>query len=163
LTLSLQFFAQEKIVVLINSNGTFIETYEKQKTDYSEYTIQSQSKRLGPAASKSLKEGLSTALKWIDLNKVHKKSFEKEICRFKAMDKEAWEMMGFQNSFASEMSMLFIGNNDGTFILRIGNTIMVNSYFGNFLTFKDESRLKKFLGMLNGNSPDKEIDDIFKR
>ena len=62
---------------------------------------------------------------WIDLNKTHKKSFEKEICLFKAMDKEQYKFHGYVEQFTEEMTLLFKGKSDGSFELIINRIILI--------------------------------------
>jgi hypothetical protein len=96
---------------------------------------------------------------WIDLNKTHKKSFEKEICRFKAMDKEQYKFHGYVEQFTEEMTLLFKGKSDGSFELIIKP---YNSY-STFIKFTDKDMVEKFKALLDGKSANKEIDDVFKK
>ncbi|MDD4990727.1 MAG: hypothetical protein PHR83_00720 [Paludibacter sp.] len=143
-------YAQDRISVSTSKSGTIIEVSE-----YSHILAY----RLGPASANILKNGLNTALKWIDLNSIHQKNFEKEICRFKAMDYETYKFHGYIDQLASEMRILFNGNSDGTFELLIGK---YDSRQG-FLSFSDKATILDFIDLLNGKSVNNEIDDIFKR
>jgi hypothetical protein len=149
-------YAQERITVATNAAETFIETYEKSYTN--QFTLD-KAYRLGPTATKTLKEGIRTAIKWIDLNATHQKDFEKEICRFKAMEKELYKFHGYVAQFAVEMTLNFKGNSNGTFILEI------KQYDSNsrFISFSDMDMIISFRDLLDGKSANKEIDDIFKK
>lgn len=148
-------YAQERITVLINTTETYIETYEKR---YSDKFVLDKAYRLGPTSAKTLKEGIRTAIKWIDLNITHQKDFEKEICRFKAMEKGLYKFHGYVDQFAEEMTLNFKGYSDGTFVLEIKQ---YNSY-STFITFSDKDMVISFRDLLDGKSANKEIDDIFK-
>lgn len=149
--------AHAKVSVSISKAGTVIEVSENSSTIQKAYSIQAY--RLGPTSANVLKTGLQTALKWADLNMTHKKNFEKEICRFKAMDYEAYKHFGYVDEFSKEMKILFKGYTNGTFELKIAE---YNSLFG-FLNFYDKASIRKFIDLLNGKSANKEIDDIFKK
>lgn len=147
---------QEKITVSTNPSETFIETYE---TFLSDQLVLKAAYRLGPASTKILKDGLTTALKWIALNEDHQKTFEKEICRFKAMEKELYKFHGYVDQFSVEMTLLFKGYPGGVFELEI----KTYDGFSVFILFEEKEQVEKFKGMLNGKSANKEIDDIFKK
>ena len=148
-------FAQERITLVTSAAETFIETYNK---SYSKEFTLDEAYRLGPSSTKTLKAGIRTALKWIDLNATSQKDFEKEICRFKAMEKEEYKFHGYVDEFAIEMTLNFKGNSDGTFILEIKP---YNGY-AKFISFSDKDMITNFRDLLDGKSPNKEIDDIFK-
>lgn len=149
-------YAQERITVATNAAETFIETYKK---SYISVLILDEAYRLGPTSTKTLKEGIRTAIKWIDLNTTHQKDFEKEICRFKAMEKELYKFHGYVDEFAVEMTLNFKGYLDGTFVLEIKQ---YDSYSA-FITFSDKDMIISFRDLLDGKSANKEIDDIFKK
>jgi len=149
-------YAQERITVLTNASETFIETYKKLYSN--EFTLD-HAYRLGPTSTKTLKEGIRIAIKWIDLNATHQKDFEKEVCRFKAMDKEPYKFHGYVDQLAVEMTLYFKGNSDGTFVLEIKQ---YDSY-SKFISFSDKEMIISFRDLLDGKSANKEIDDIFKK
>ncbi|SHM79421.1 hypothetical protein [Flavobacterium xanthum] len=149
--------AQDRITVAIGSNSTFIETYNKNSWS-DEFTL-TEAYRLGPTNLKTLKEGVKTSLKWIDLNDTHNKTFQKEVCRFKTTEKESFKFHGYVDQFATEMVMIFNGEVDGTFKIEIKpyNSFLV------FITFTDVEMLKGFKDLLDGKSANNEVDDIFKK
>lgn len=149
--------AQDKIKVAINSSSTFIETYNK--SSFSEDFIIEDAYRLGTTSLTTLREGVNTSLKWIELNITHNKTFQKEICRFKTMEKESFKFHGYVDEFATEMAMIFYGNSDGSFKIVIKQ---YNSY-SEFIIFTDLYKLIGFKNLLDGNSANNEIDDIFTR
>jgi hypothetical protein len=149
-------YAQERITVATTAAETFIETYKKL---YSDEIILNAAYRLGPTSAKTLKEGIKTAIKWIDLNSTHQKDFEKEICRFKAMEKETYKFHGYVDQFAVEMTLNFKGNADGTFAVEIKQ---YDSY-STFIEFSDKDMIISFRDLLDGKSANKEIDDIFTK
>lgn len=149
-------YAQDKIMVATSTNETYIETYRK--SNYME-PILDKAYRLGPTSTKALKEGIRTAINWINLNTQHKKAFEKEICRFKAMDKELYKSVGYIDEFAVEMTLTFRGYSDGTFLLVIKEYDSLST----FIMFIDIDMVNVFRDLLDGKSPNKEIDDIFKK
>lgn len=149
-------YSQERITVAANSSQTFIETY---KRSYSNEFILDKAYRLGPTSAKILREGIGTAIKWIDLNVIHQKDFEKEICRFKAMDKEEYKFHGYVDQLAVEIILNFKGYSDGTFEIEIKQ---YDSY-SVFIGFSDKDMVINFRDLLDGKSANKEIDDIFKK
>ena len=149
-------YAQERITVVTTAAEIFMETYEK--SFFNEFTLD-EAYRLGPTSTKTLKEGIRTALKWIDLNSTHQKDFEKEICRFKAMEKELYKFHGYVDQFAVEMTLNFRGNSDGTFVLEIKQY----DTYSTFISFSDKDMIISFRDLLDGKSANKEIDDIFKK
>lgn len=149
--------AHAKVSVSISKAGTVIEVSENSSTIQQSYSIQAY--RLGPTSANVLKTGLQTALKWADLNLTHKKYFEKEISRFKAMDYELFKHMGYIDQAALEMKILFKGYHNGSFEVVIGK---YNSR-DRFLYFSDKASIRKFIDLLNGKSANKEIDNIFKK
>jgi hypothetical protein len=158
--------AQERIAVATNASETFIETYIKSysnidayiKSYSNEFTL-AEAYRLGPTSTKTLKNGIRTAIKWIDLNIEYQKDFEKEICRFKAMEKELYKFHGYVDEFTVEMTLNFKGYSDGTFKLEIKQ---YDSYSA-FIEFRDKDMVISFRDLLDGKSANKEIDDIFKK
>lgn len=160
LILTLNSFAQDKITVLINGSETFIEKSEKSTFKRNgENVLLVKAYRLGSSSSSKLKEGIKTAIRWIDLNKTHKKSFEKEVCRFKAMKKELYKTFGYVDHISDEMTLMFKGKSDGSFELLIKQSNYPNQ---NFISFTDKEMVEKFKDLLDGKSVNKEIDDIFK-
>lgn len=149
--------AQDKITVAIGSNSTFIETYNK--NSWSDDFTLDDAYRLGPTNLKTLKDGVKTSLKWIELNNSHNKTFQKEVCRFKTMEKELFKFHGYVDEFATEMTMIFYGESDGSFKIEIKP---YNSY-SVFITFTDLEMLRGFKDLLDGKSANNEIDDIFKK
>ena len=141
--------AQDKIAVTINGSEIFIETYKKSL--YGGYSSNElsldEAYRLGPSATGVLKQGIKTAIKWIDLNKTHNKTFEKEVCRFKAMDKEQYKFHGYVDQFTVEMTLLFKGKSDGSFELIIKP---YNSSYSNFIEFNNKEMVEKFKDLLDG-------------
>ena len=99
-------YAQERITVVTTAAEIFMETYEK--SFFNEFTLD-EAYRLGPTSTKTLKEGIRTALKWIDLNSTHQKDFEKEICRFKAMEKELYKFHGLDASSIAKAAKAMLG------------------------------------------------------
>ena len=149
-----------KITVVINSKGTFIEKYDKKTITGNIGSIFNlrDNYRLGPSASTSLKNGIKTAINWIDLNKTHQKTFEKEICRFKVMKKYKFDSWGYDSSHAEDMTLMFFGKSNGSFEL----LLKIYSSYGNFLEFNDRELVTKFKEILDGRSANVEIDEIFK-
>ena len=152
---------------LLRSGPTSTETLkEGNKKSYSNELTLDHAYRLGPTSTKTLKEGLRTAIKWIDLNVTHQKDFEKEVCRFRAMEKETYKFHGYVDQFAVEMTLYFKGNSDGTFVLEIkqnDSPLTFNTFSDKFITFSDKKMIISFLDLLDGKSANKEIDDIFKK
>jgi len=150
--------SQDRINVALGQNSTFIETY-----DYYDFTKEYSLKkayRLGPTSLKVLRDAVNTAIKWAELNESHQKSFTKEICRFKATDKETFNFYKKHiDQFSDEIVMIFYGNLDGTFKLEVKR---YNGY-GEFIEITDLEMLNGFNDLLNGKSANKEIDDIFKK
>ncbi|WP_299818106.1 hypothetical protein [uncultured Pontibacter sp.] len=156
LLLQVQFaHSQAKISVSINGTDTYIETYNKTFGD--ELSLD-KAYRLGPGALVTLKQGTKKALEWGSLNELHQKAFEKEICRFKVMDKELYKFHGYVDQFTSEIVLLFKGFEDGSFELMIKP---YNSSYDTFIEFSDKEMLQNFDNLLNGRSANKEINDIF--
>lgn len=154
ISIGLNSYSQDRINVAANSTETFIETYIKNSNGYK----LDQAYRLGPSSSKALKEGVKTALKWIDLNVTHQKDFEKEICRFKAMEKDDFKFHGYIEELVIEMIFNFKGKSDGTFVLEIKQYDSSST----FITFRDKDMVVSFKDLLDGKSANEEIDDIFK-
>jgi hypothetical protein len=113
--------------------------------------------RLGPTAEKELKYGLNKAVEWYDLNLQHKKEFEKEICRFKFIERWQYEESGYDEFYTETWIMTFIGNADSTFRLEFQQEIGRYSD----LTIKTIEDVKDFIKILNGDTVEEE-DDIFK-
>lgn len=153
--ISLNMFAQDKIIVSINKIDTYIETYKK---SYSKNFILDEAYRLGPSSFKTLKEGVRTALKWIDINSEYNKTFEKEICRFKAMEKEQYKFHGYVDQFAKELILNFRGYSNGTFVIEIKEY----DGYSTFIKLNEKYMVISFRDLLEGKSVNKEIDDIFK-
>ncbi len=151
--------AQDKITVITNTKGTFIETYDYLSYDDSYW--QKEAYRLGPSATKVLKDGIDTAFKWIDLNKTHRKTFQKEICRFKVMDKRDFDFFGYTERLTKEIKLNFKGYSDNTFEIEITGGGLVGII--PFIKISDYNYLVGFKNLLDGKSANKEIDDIFKR
>ena len=148
--------AQDKISVSKSTSSTFIETY---KTSFmGDDFVLDEAYRLGPASLKILREGIKTSLKWIELNKDHQKTFQKEICRFKVMEKERYEFHGYVDEFADEMTLIFNGESDEIFKIEIKK---YNGY-SSFIIIEDTTMLNGFKNLLDGKSANNEIDDIFK-
>jgi hypothetical protein len=169
LSIGLTANAQErKILVALNNSGTFIETYYKNEplkmngTVFTIYDFKLNSAfRLGPSSTNTLKEGIKTAIKWIKLNEQHQKDFEKEICRFKAMDTETFKIHGYIDQFSAELILKFKGFSNGTFELEIkSNERTILGPYGE--TFDDLDYLTNFLSLLNGKAIKNDINDIFK-
>jgi hypothetical protein len=164
-------YGQDRITVAISNGSTFIETewtanftYDDGSGSYKsdEYTKQA-AYRLGPSATTKLNEGLNTALKWIDLNRIHNKEFEKEVCRFMVMEKGNYRTYGYVPGMGSESQLLFTGHSDGSFNLILEtNDLHTSLNYSPFLYFKTKENVVKFKDILNGKSANKEIDDIFK-
>ncbi|WP_439880740.1 hypothetical protein ACSX1A_16485 [Pontibacter sp. MBLB2868] len=148
-------YSQEKISVSINGADTYIETYSK---SFGDELRLDKAYRLGPGALVTLKQGIKKALEWVKLNELHQKAFEKEICRFKVMDKEQYKFHGYVDQITSEIVLLFKGFEDGSFELMIKP---YNSSYDTFIEFSDKEMLQNFDNLLNGRSANKEIDDIF--
>lgn len=148
--------AQDKLTVAIVENSTFIETYNK--NSWSDDFTFDKAFRLGPTSVKVLKEGVKTSLKWIDLNNEHYKTFQKEICRFKTMEKELFKFHGYVDEFATEMTMIFHGDSDGSFKIEI----KAYDSFSAFITITDLEMVKGFKALLDGKSANNDIDKIFK-
>ena len=154
---SYSILAQDKITVLSGSYGTYIETY-----NYYEWMNSYQLKkaiRLGPTSIKVLKEGTNTAIKWVKLNSEHRKQFSKEICRFRAMNKDQFEYTGYGYEYTNEYTVTFYGNYDGSFKLEI----KTNNDFSEFIVINNIETLMNFKKLLNGESTNNDIDDIFKK
>ncbi len=155
---SINIMSQDRIIVALGKNSSFIETY-KYYDFTGEYSLQN-AYRLGPTALKVLKNGTKTPINWVELNEEHQKSFIKEICRFKATDKRTFEFYKRHiDQFADEIVMTFYGYSDGTFKI----TIEENNGIGTFITITETNMLSGFYDLLNGKSANKEIDDIFKK
>lgn len=168
--LSIKGYSQDKIAVSTNSQNTFIETYEKKyevkltrngsEVNYNNYNFKLiDAYRLGPSSLKKLKEGINTALNWTDLNVNHKKSFEKEICRIKVMEKEDYKFHGYIEQLQKEMVLVFKGFSDGTFLIEL--KFYDSNY--NFIKIQTKDMLINFKNLLNGKSSNSDVDDIFKR
>lgn len=149
--------AQDKITVAVGTNSTFIETYNKNSWS-GDFTL-NKAYRLGPTSLKTLKDGVKTSLKWIEINNSYYKTFQKEVCRFKTMEKESFKFHGYVDEFAEEMTMIFYGESDGSFKIEIKP---YNSY-SIFITFTNLDMLRGFKDLLDGKSANNEIDDIFKK
>jgi len=149
-------YSQDKITVLTNSTSTFIETYDY--TSYNETYRLDKAIRIGPSTLKLLKTGIDTAIKWVNLNSEHNKQFSKEICRFKAMDKDIYEFHGYVENITNEYSMVFYGDNNGDFKLEIKTP-----HESDFIKIESYEMLQSFKKLLNGESTNSEIDDIFKK
>ena len=154
----LNVFSQDRILVGLGKTNNYIETY--QYVDFLEEYSLKDAYRLGPSAIKILKDGVSTAIKWVNLNEIHQKNFTKEICRFTATDKKTFDFYKKHiDQFADEIVMTFYGYSDGTFKI----TIEENNGIGTFITITETDMLFGFNDLLNGKSANKEIDDIFKK
>jgi hypothetical protein len=153
--LPLYCFAQDKITVSKVANGIFIETYNYYSLNES-YMIQD-AYRLGPTSIKILKDAINTSIKWSKLNKEHQKEFEKEIVRFKVMNKERYKFHGYVDSFTQEFTIIFKGYDSGLF------EIIIKEYdgFNDFIRIDNTTQLLNFQNLLNGKSVNKEIDEIF--
>ncbi len=86
-------------------------------------------------------------------------SFEKEVCRFKAMEKEQYKFHGYVEQLTEEMTLLFEGTPDGMFELIIKP---YNSTYRTFIKFTEKEMIENFKNLLEGKSANEEIDDIFK-
>lgn len=149
--------AQERITVAIGKTGTYIESYDKNSFN-DEFRLKS-AYRLGSNTLKVLKDGIKTSIKWIELNNIHNKAFEKEICRFKAMEKETFKFHGYVDGFATEMTMSFKGESDGSFKIEI----KPYNNFSTFIIFTELYMVESFKDLLDGKLAKNEIDDIFKK
>lgn len=149
-------YSQDKITVLTNSTSTYIETYTYRSYN-NEYSL-NKAIRIGPTSLKTLKNGIDIAIKWVDLNLEHNKLFSKEISRFKAMDKDSYKFHGYVEQFTKEYSIVFYGNYNGEFKLEIKS-----QHDFEFIKIESYEMLQSFKKLLNGESTNSEIDDIFKR
>lgn len=150
----------QKITVGKSSNGssTFIETYNYDRYNNS-FHLQT-AYRLGPSALKTLKNCVETAIKWAELNEIHRKTFNKEICRVVVMNKDVFDFHGYVREFTEELTVVFYGYSNTTFKIEMkSNSRLINS---SFITISSKKELTDFKDMLNGKSVNKEIDDIFK-
>ncbi|MDI6050589.1 hypothetical protein QLS31_12175 [Flavobacterium sp. XS2P24] len=149
-------FSQDKITVSKGTKDTYIETYQYYSYNDS-YSIK-EAYRLGPSSAKLLKDAISTSIKWSKLNEEHEKKFEKEIVRFKVMDKESYKFHGYVDKFTEEFTLIFRGYEDGIF------EVIIKKYdgFGDFIKIDTMNQLVNFQDLLNGKSANNEIDDVFK-
>jgi hypothetical protein len=156
--LTLNMVSQDKISVGLSPNNSIIETYNFY--EYSnEYSLE-KAFRLGPVSLKTLKDGVDTAIKWAEINEVHKKNFNKEICRFKATKKSTFDFYKkYIDQFSDEFNVNFYGFDDGNFKVVINS----NKLIGDFIIIKDLTKLKDFKNLLSGKSVNNEIDDLFKK
>jgi len=175
--------AQDIIKVAVKSTGTFIETYQSrigyvgdsplriygktQKMPESHEVVTYKKAprlidayRLGPSAAEKLKKGIRIALKWIELNRIHKKEFEKEICRFVGMDTNSYKSFGYAAHLAEDMILIFNGHSDSSFVLELKRRSLNMDI--NFIEFSNAEMVINFKDLLDGISVNKEIDDIFK-
>lgn len=153
-------FGQEKVKISTGGSNTYIETYSKNSFrgyDSGEYKLD-EAYRLGPTSAKTLKSGIKKALEWADLNKEHQKEFDKEVCRFKVMDKETYKFHGYVDEFTKEMVLTFHGNSSGG----CSASLKIYDSYGTFLSLDSKEDMNDILDMLNGKSVNDEIDDIFK-
>ncbi len=140
-----KFFSfKEKKKLIQNSNkkkGINQALVEKSEIDYKSFEVDT-------TWAKYLTNGLITAKKWAGLNKTHKKSFEKEILKFKVV-KEGKVLYA---------SIFFIGYTDGTFECRVDE-----------MTLNNQNDLDAFLKCVDGTyerlamQEKKEADRIFTK
>lgn len=159
LFISINSKGQDKINVAIGNFGYFIETYNY--IDFNNSYEFDTAYRIGPNSGKILKEGISTAQKWINLNLEHNKTFSKEICRIIATKKDSYDFHGFVKEFSDEIIVTFYGFSDGNFKLKI--EVFDGHMSDDFIIIENLNMLKKFQQLLNGKSANNEIDDIFKK
>lgn len=103
-----------------------------------------------------LKQGLKKILTWADLNRTHKKEFEKEVCRFRVMEKEEYRFHGYIPQITREVIVNFYGKDDGAF-----SCIFSFKEDRYELHFVNKVQVNDFLKLLNGQSVNKNIDNIF--
>ena len=141
-----------QIEVTIQGSNVFL---EYTNNDY----ISKTNVRLGPSAKKSLNQALSKAIEWAQLNETHKKSFEKFICSFRVMDTGTYNHFGYSEFHSKEMVIKFKGYSNGEFNLYL---TIKNPTHNDIKTLNSLKQLKDFKKILNGQSINPEIDEIFK-
>lgn len=144
-------YSQNNITVATQGSSTFIEA--GQSYNYAAY-------RLGSEAKSVLVQSLKTALEWYDLNKSHRKSFTKEINRFKVIKKDVYEFHGYVKEFTDNAKVMFTGYSNGNSEVRID--IEGLGMMQNFILINDRESIKNFLNVLQGKSGNNEVDNIFK-
>ena len=159
LFISLNLKAQDKINVAIGSFGYFIETYNY--IDFNDHYEIDMVYRIGPTSGKTLKEGISTAQKWVNLNLEHNQTFSKEICRFIATEKSVYDFHGYVKEFSNDIIVTFYGFPNGVFKLKI--EVYDGHMLHDFIIIENVDMLKQFQQLLNGKSANDKIDDIFKK
>lgn len=117
--------------------------------------------RLGPSAKRTLIEGLEKAKEWQKLNQSHRKSFTKEIRRFKVITKSSYEFYGYTDLVSQNMFLTFTGYSDGSFKCLLKIEDLGGGYIGNYWTMTTIQQVQRFTNLLNGKS-NSEIDQIFK-
>ena len=143
-------FSQEKITVQINTQKTTIDIDGLPTEDCELIFIGNTQIVLDKEASKTLKGGVQTAIKWIELNAVHEKSFERDICRFRFIDESTVRGKEY-------VTLIFTGYSDGSF------TVKLKSMFKLYLQFFNKKDIENFNDLLEGKSVYNEIDAIFKK
>jgi hypothetical protein len=149
---------QVKVGVLIKGNSTYIEKYQKDFENIGYQFVNSY--RLGLNSSTQLKTLVKKAIEWAELNKTHKKSFEKSMGRIKVMSADEYKLHGYTDQLAQDLELIFYGYENGMFKLKICNAPCMDIIY--FLEFESIEELESFYNMLLGKTISKEIDDIFK-
>jgi len=144
-----------QIEVTIQGSNVFLEY-----TTNESFNIMKEDIRLGPSAKTSLKQALNKAVEWAELNETHKKSFEKIICSFRVMDTGTYNHFGYSEFHSKEMVIEFKGYSNGEFDLNL--TIKNPPFSSSSISLNSLKQLKDFKKILNGQSINPEIDEIFK-
>lgn len=143
----------QSITIVHTNNGIYLE----KGNDYRNFSPQVEY-RLGSSAKSILIQSIKKAIEWYDLNQLHKKSFTKEINRFKVMDKETYQFHGYVEQFTKNAKVTFAGYSNGDCVCNIeidNNSIP-------FLTLSSKKAMQDFLNILQGKSANPDIDNIFK-
>jgi len=144
-----------KLEVETSSSGIFLKSNEMFTSAF----------RLGPKAINSLKNGLKKAVEWIDLNEIHKKSFEKNICRFRVLKKEIFLKNGYSEWKTQEMILRFKGRENGSFDL----VLLVEKDYPDpenhlleYCEFYSKEGIQNIIDELDRKSDSEKINKIFQ-
>lgn len=104
----------------------------------------------------SLQNTLNKAIDWAGINSSKRMEFDKEITRFRVMEKSTYEFYRrYIPEFSQEAKVIFAGSNDGSFKCTI--------YFANMddLVFDRTENIRNFINILQGKSGNPSVDKVF--
>lgn len=113
---------------------------------------------VGTTTNTNIQNALIKANKWAVLNEEKKMEFEKEIIRFRFMEKKDYEFHGYVQEFTREGKVSFRGLNDGTFECSLSFEQQDGSY--SECNFTEITVLSNVIKMLQGK-PVSKSDEIF--